>query len=255
MRKLAIASLILFGCYKEPNVILICDGSPCNSETDLAGQTDANNVPDLAPVPGCANGAVATYLGSNVTGCAKVFAAGQARQLCQSGWQVPTRATGIDLSKCDIDGAVCYTLSLHDALPKSEERRVGKECMIPRACWKQGLRRRANTWLRRNSPSIRSSRACAPAAYRLASPERKSVMLKGIPGRPCASTSRSNTASSAGRYFFMSGTRIAISVSCNVGSSFILSTISKRMVSASRTTPGQPTITTLESGARPAFAE
>lgn len=105
MRKLAIASLIIFGCYKEPNVILICDGSPCNSEVDLAGQLDAGNVPDLSPTPGCANGAVTTYLGPNVTGCAKIFAIGQARQLCQNGWQVPTMATGIDLAKCDAEGA------------------------------------------------------------------------------------------------------------------------------------------------------
>ena len=30
MRKLAIASLALLGCYKEPNVTIICDGSPCD---------------------------------------------------------------------------------------------------------------------------------------------------------------------------------------------------------------------------------
>lgn len=105
MRKLAIASIVLLGCYKEPNVTIICDGAPCDSPGDLATQSDAGNAPDMTPIQGCANGAVATYLGPNVTGCAKTFAAGQARQLCQSGWQVPTMATGIDLAKCDAAAA------------------------------------------------------------------------------------------------------------------------------------------------------
>lgn len=101
MRKLAIASLALLGCYKEPNVTIICDGSPCDAVSDLAAQSDAANVADLSPAQGCANGAVATYLGPNVTACARTFAVGQARQLCQSGWSVPTMATGLDLAKCD----------------------------------------------------------------------------------------------------------------------------------------------------------
>ena len=105
MRKLAIASLVLLGCYKQPNVTIVCDGSPCDQQEDLAGQSDAANAPDMTPVQGCANGAVPTYLGPNVTGCARTFTAGQARQLCQNGWMVPTMATGIDLAKCDTDGA------------------------------------------------------------------------------------------------------------------------------------------------------
>ena len=105
MRKLAIASLALLGCYKEPNVTIVCDGALCDTMGDLASQSDAANAPDMTPIQGCANGAVATYLGPNVTGCARTFAIGQARQLCQNGWQVPTIATGIDLTKCDAEGA------------------------------------------------------------------------------------------------------------------------------------------------------
>jgi len=105
MRNLAIASLVLLGCYRQPNVTIICDGSPCDQQEDLAGQLDAANIGDMIPIQGCANGAVPTYIGPGVTGCARTFAIGQARQLCQSGWMVPIMATGIDLSKCDADGA------------------------------------------------------------------------------------------------------------------------------------------------------
>lgn len=105
MRKLAVVSLVLFGCYRQPNVTIICDGSPCDQVADLESQSDAGNVPDMTPVQGCANGAVATYLGPNVTGCARAFNVGQARQLCQNGWQVPAMATGIDLAKCESLGA------------------------------------------------------------------------------------------------------------------------------------------------------
>ena len=105
MRQLAIASLVLLGCYKQPNVTIICDGSPCDQQEDLAWQSDAANVADMTPVQGCANGAIPTYLGPNATGCARTFTTGQARQLCQNGWQVPTMATGVDLAKCDSVGA------------------------------------------------------------------------------------------------------------------------------------------------------
>ena len=105
MRKLAIATLVLLGCYKEPNVVIVCDGAPCDAPGDLATQTDAATAPDMSQIQGCANGAVATYLGPNATGCARTFSVGQARQLCQNGWQVPTMATGIDLTKCDAEGA------------------------------------------------------------------------------------------------------------------------------------------------------
>jgi len=105
MRKLAIASLVLLGCYKQPNVIIVCDGSPCDQQGDLSGQSDAANAPDMTPVQGCANGAVPTYIGSNVTGCSRTFTVGQARQLCQNGWAVPTVATGLDLAKCDATAA------------------------------------------------------------------------------------------------------------------------------------------------------
>ena len=38
MRKLAIASLVLLGCYKrQPNVTIVCDGSPANSRKILQG--------------------------------------------------------------------------------------------------------------------------------------------------------------------------------------------------------------------------
>ena len=30
MRKLAIATLALLGCYKEPYVVIVCDGAPCD---------------------------------------------------------------------------------------------------------------------------------------------------------------------------------------------------------------------------------
>lgn len=105
MRKLAIASLVILGCYRQPNVIIVCDGSPCDTQEDLAGQSDAANSLDMLPIQGCANGAVPTSLGPNVTGCARTFTMGQARQLCQNGWMVPLTATGIDLAKCDTDGA------------------------------------------------------------------------------------------------------------------------------------------------------
>jgi len=105
MRKLAIASLVLFGCYRQPNVTIVCDGSPCDQQEDLAGQSDAANSPDMTAVQGCANGAVSTYLGPNVTGCARTFAVGQARLLCQSGWVIPVTAAGIDLAKCEMVAA------------------------------------------------------------------------------------------------------------------------------------------------------
>ena len=103
MRKLAIASLVLLGCYRQPNVTIICDGSPCEQREDLAGQSDGASGPDMAAIQGCANGAVPTYISPNATGCARTFTAGQARQLCQNGWMVPIIATGIDLAKCDSD--------------------------------------------------------------------------------------------------------------------------------------------------------
>jgi len=105
MRKLAIASLVLLGCYKQPNVTIVCGGSPCDPQEDLAGQLDAANAPDMTAIQGCANGAAPTYLGANTTGCARTFTTGQARQLCQNGWMVPSVSTGIDLAKCDVDGA------------------------------------------------------------------------------------------------------------------------------------------------------
>lgn len=105
MRRLAIATLALWACYKEPNVTIICDGAPCDTLGDLATQSDAAAALDMAPIQGCANGAVATYLGPNVTGCAKAFAKGEARQLCQNGWQVPTMAAGLDLTRCDAEAA------------------------------------------------------------------------------------------------------------------------------------------------------
>lgn len=104
MRKLAIVSLALLGCYKQPNVIIVCDGSPCEQQEDLAGQSDAANSPDMTPIQGCANGAVPTYLSPNVTGCARTFTAGQARQLCQNGWAIPTMAVGLNLGPCDSNG-------------------------------------------------------------------------------------------------------------------------------------------------------
>lgn len=102
MRNLAIASLVLLGCYRQPNVTIVCDGSPCDQQEDLAGQSDASNAPDMSSVQGCANGAIPTFISPNVTGCARTFTVGQARQLCQSGWQIPIMATGIDLAKCEI---------------------------------------------------------------------------------------------------------------------------------------------------------
>ncbi|MFO0575358.1 MAG: hypothetical protein U1A78_15305 [Polyangia bacterium] len=105
MRKLVIAAFALLACYKEPNVTIICDGAPCNEAGDLVSQSDAATSPDMSAIEGCANGAIPTYLGPNATGCARTFAAGQARQLCQNGWQVPILAAGIDLTKCDAEGA------------------------------------------------------------------------------------------------------------------------------------------------------
>ena len=108
MRKLVLASLSLsLHCYVEPDVTLICDGSPC-ADSDLSipgddGGTGSDGGTDLAqPQHGCAASAGATALSPTVSACAGTFVLGAARTLCKTGWIVPTTAAGIDLAACNL---------------------------------------------------------------------------------------------------------------------------------------------------------
>jgi hypothetical protein len=110
MRKLVLAALTLplQFCYSEPDVTLVCDGSPC-SDSDLAmpsddgGSSASDAGTDLTqPQHGCAASAGATAISPTVSACAGTFALGSARTLCKTGWVVPTAATGIDLAACNL---------------------------------------------------------------------------------------------------------------------------------------------------------
>ncbi len=104
MRKLVLAALTLplHLCYREPDVTLVCDGSPC-SENDLSVPGDDGGTPTDAGTPqnGCSASAGAIAISPTVSACAGTFALGAARTLCKPGWVVPTAAAGIDLAACD----------------------------------------------------------------------------------------------------------------------------------------------------------
>lgn len=123
-----LAASSLLGCYNpdKSKLIILCDAARpecpegqtcidnrCKVSTPVADGFMAADqstpvsdgaVGDLLMTSGCANGG-GVALGTAAYACPGAFGMNQARQLCAPNWRVCTSATGIDLTKCDMQAA------------------------------------------------------------------------------------------------------------------------------------------------------